>query len=182
MTLTRLKMYLYIQGFLLLLFFGYQGIWMISGITEGTIVNFSGVFSDKNKTTFGEAGPMVVRYTVNNVVYEEGFERNDFPAAARTAPVRYLLFAPQIAHLNTFIDHWLEPIVILTILSLVAALLFLMQNSVFPRGTLFELSKRYPYIQAHEFYPHYDTGSHYRHRYKKKNQERNEPPTPGLLH
>ena len=181
MTLTRFKMYLYVQALLLLLFILYQGVWMISGITEGTIVNFAGVFSDKNKTTFGEAGPMVVRYTVNNRVYEEGFERNDIPMATRTVPVRYLLFAPQIAHLNTFIDQWLESIVLLAILSLVTALLFLMQNSVFPKGTLFEVIRRYPYILAHEFYPHQEETKSYQQKYRKQGGKRNEPPSPGLL-
>ena len=181
MTLTRFKMYLYVQALLLLLFILYQGVWMISGVTEGTIVNFAGVFSDKSKTTFGEAGPMVVRYTVNNRAYEEGFERNDIPMATRTVPVRYLLFAPQIAHLNTFIDQWLESIVLLAILSLVTALLFLMQNSVFPKGTLFEVSRRYPYILAHEFYPHQEKIEGYHNKYRKQRRKRNEPPSPGLL-
>jgi hypothetical protein len=172
MLLNRTQLYVIVQTIALAIFLGYQGFWMISGTTQGKILNFSGVYINDQNEAIKKSGPMVVEYIVKGVTYVEGFNRHETPLGKKNVPIRYLLFAPQVAHLNTFLDQWMESLVLLGIFSLVTASLLLMQNSVFPKGTLFELRRKYPYILSHEFYPHREMVHHrWYSTYERKNKE-----------
>jgi len=167
MLLTKFKFYVLLQLLSIVLLLLYQSIWLFSSTTEGRIENFGRQLGRRVSKRVENSGTMVVSYTINGTTYEEEYTRNETPLWQKTVRIRYLLFAPSISNLDSFIGQWLGPLIVLLIFFLASSMILLMHNTVFPKGTLFELSRLYPYIQMHEFLPHEANWQQQRHYWKK---------------
>lgn len=154
MLLTKLKFYTLLQLLALSILLLYQGVWLISNTTQGQIINF-GKIPPRSSRRIEHSGTVVVNYTVNGTTYEKEYTRNGIPLWQKTVRIRYLLFAPSFSNQDSFIGQWVGPLIILLIFFLASCMLLLMHNTVFPKGTLFELSRQYPYIKMHEFLPYH---------------------------
>src|SRR5688572_3016692 len=106
MLLTKLKFYILLQLLSITLLLLYQGIWLISDTTQGQVVNFGKQLIRSSHKRIENSGTIVVRYTVKGIIHEEEYTRNGTPLWQQTVPIRYLLFAPSISRLNSFIGQW----------------------------------------------------------------------------
>lgn len=167
MLLTKLKFYILLQLLAIAVLLTYQGMWLISNTTEGRIENF-GSDSYRYKRKKERSGSMTVSYKVNGITYKEEYTRNETPLTQKTVCIRYLLFAPSISNLDSFIGQWLGSLIVLLIFFLASSMLLLLHNTVFSKGTLFELNRRFPFIQMHEFFPHNGKWQQQRHYWRRQ--------------
>lgn len=125
-------------GLILLLYFAF---WLFCSTVNGTI-----------KRPL-QANRMVVKYEVDNVVYTKPFMRNGYPFAERSVGVRYWGPNPNVARINSFLGFVAEPLAWWLLFFIASAMLLLTNNTVFSKGTRFQLHKGFPWITMDEFFP-----------------------------
>jgi hypothetical protein len=96
---------------------------------------------------------MTAHYTVKGATYTNTYMRNGFPLTPRTVTIRYLTYNPKVSRINSFMSILAEPLAWWLVLSSVLAALLLMNNTVFSKGTRFQLHKHFPWISMDEYFP-----------------------------
>src|SRR5688572_5071306 len=141
MRFGKRTLFLILQGLILLVLLLHLGRWLFSDTVEAKL------------TTPYSATVMTAHYTVDGVTYTDTYMRNGFPLAPRTVTIRYLTYNPKVSRINSFMGILAEPLAWWLVLSSVLALLLLMNNTVFSKGTQFQLHKRFPWISMDEYFP-----------------------------
>lgn len=141
MRFGKLTMFLLLHALAALVLLFYFGLWMIDGRTKATIVR-----------PF-YANTITATYTVQNQSYTASYSRYDIPYSARSVDIRYLLFRPASSRINSFMGLAAEPFGWWLVFLLASAMLLLMPNTVFSRGTVFQIHKKFPWISMDEYFP-----------------------------
>jgi hypothetical protein len=145
MRFGRLKMFLFLNGFIAVSLLFYFTFWWISGTTMAAIV------PPLNANT------ITIQYTVKNTVYKDMLLRGEVPFSQKQIPVRYSLLKPSAAYIPTFIGLYAEPLAWWLVFFIASAMLLIMPNTVFSKGTMFQLHKKFPWISMDEYFP--DSGN-----------------------
>ncbi len=141
MRFGKLTMFLILQSIIAVLMLFYFGLWMINGKTTATIVR-----------PF-YANTISAVYTVGSESYSASYSRYDVPYSARSVEIRYLLFKPSSSRINSFMGMAAEPFGWWLVFLLASGMLLLMPNTVFSRGTIFQIQKKFPWISMDEYFP-----------------------------
>jgi hypothetical protein len=141
MRFGKLTMFFILQGIILLVLMVHLGRWLFSDTTEGVV------------TLPYSATVMTVQYTVDGVPYTDTYMRNGYEFTPRTVPIRYLTYNPAKSRVNSFMGILAEPLAWWLFFSLGIGALLLIDNSVFSKGTTFQLHKRFPWISMDEYFP-----------------------------
>lgn len=158
MRFGKRTMFFFLQGVLLLVLLLHLGRWLFSDTVEGHLVR------PYSPTV------MTAQYTVDGVEYTGTYMRNEYPLSEKTVSIRYLVYNPAKSRINNFISIAGEPLAWWMMLSMGMAALLLTDNTVFSKGTTFQLHKRFPWISMDEYFPiksrwfHREAGEGYRPR------------------
>ena len=141
MRFGKVVMFFLLQGLAVVALLCYFGLWMINGKTTATIVRpyYSNTIN--------------VNYQVKEQFYTGSYSRYDVPFSARTVTIRYLLFRPASSKINSFMGIAAEPLAWWLVFLLASAMLLLMPNTVFSKGTIFQVHKSFPWISMEEYFP-----------------------------
>jgi hypothetical protein len=141
MRFGKVKMFLLLNGLIASMLFLYFTPWLFSVPTNGKIV------SPYESTTIH------VQYLANGKTYSDSYMRNGIQFSQRSISIRYLSFHPQTSSVNSFMGLWAEPLAWWSVFLLATAMLLLTDNSVFSKGTIFQLQKKFPWISMEEYFP-----------------------------
>jgi hypothetical protein len=141
MRFGKLKMFLFLNGLIVLILLFYFLFWWISGKTVATIVS---PFS---------ASTITVQYKVNNKIYTGRILRGNVPFDQKQIFIRYSLLKPSAVYIPTFLGLYAEPLAWWLVFLIASAMLLLMPNTVFSKGTMFQLQKKFPWISMDEYFP-----------------------------
>jgi hypothetical protein len=94
-----------------------------------------------------------VEYVVGNKKYIGSFMRNGIGFSQRDIPIRYLSFDPATSRINSFMGLGAEPLAWWSVFLLASVMLLLTHNTVFSKGTIFQLHKKFPWISMDEYFP-----------------------------
>lgn len=141
MRFGKLKMFLFLNGFIALGLVLYFGLWMAGGTASANII------PPLNANTIH------VQYAVDGKQYTGTHLRNEIPFAQKQVKVRYFVFNHSISRIPTFLGIYAEPLAWWLVFLLASSMLLLMPNSVFSKGTVFQLQKKFPWILMDEYFP-----------------------------
>ena len=141
MKLSKFSAYLLFVCAILVILLCYQGVWLFSKATHGEILNF-GHGSGKG---YKHIENVRIQYAVDNKIYEDTYLRNGLKDTTRQIAIRYLLFAPSISRVDTFIGNWGFFVVVFVIAILCISIFFLIQD-IIPNGSVFIVSRAYPFV------------------------------------
>ena len=118
-----------------------------------------------------------VQYRVNGHVYKKELLRSGIPFAQKEVAIRYIGWQPQWARVNSFMGLAAEPLTWWLVLLLASAMLLLTNNTVFSKGTVFQLHKGFPWITMDEYFPAANNEQPQRHQHapSHKNSRRRLP-------
>lgn len=133
--------FLALNGIVAFVLLCYFGIWIWSSTVWGRVERPL------------QASVVVVSYTVDDELYRQQFLRSDIPLTQKRVAVRYLRWKPSVARINSFMGMWAEPLAWWLVFLLASAMLLLTNNTVFSKGTRFQLHKRFPYLSMDEYFP-----------------------------
>lgn len=125
-------------GVLMLLL--YQSIWIFSRVTTGTYLG-----DIKGTGRFKSVSSVDITYQVNNISYEDSYLRNDFSTIHGEAEIRYLIWAPSISRLNTFMGNWGNALTILFVYILILTFIFI-HKDIIPKGGKIKIGTKPPFI------------------------------------
>ena len=150
MRFGKLKMFLLLQGIVVFLLLCYFGVWMISGkTTTGMLV----------RPYYGNT--MNITYRVGTQTFTNSFGRYDVPYGTVNVEIRYLLFAPSSSRVNSFMGLFAEPLAWWLVFLIACSMLLLTNNTVFSKGTIFQLHKGFPWLSMEEYFPEWSNNNAY---------------------
>lgn len=141
MHISRPRMFLYLNGIILLILCVHLGRWFFSRRETGHLVPpYSG-------------NTIALQYGVGGKSYTGSYLRNEIPFSQREVEIRYLPWKPEVSRINSFLGILLEPLGWWAVFLLGSGVLLLMDNVVFSKGTVFFVQKRFPYLWMEEYFP-----------------------------
>jgi hypothetical protein len=152
-------MFLYLNGLVVLILLFYFSPWLFSATTTGVIIK-----------PF-EPNTLHAQFIVGDRLYTGRYMRSGIAFTERSVPIRYVRFQPQTSRINTFMGMWAEPIGWWAVFVLASSMLLLTDNTVFSKGTVFQLQKKYPWISMEEYFPYSDEWYYQK---KHKNASKND--------
>lgn len=96
---------------------------------------------------------VVVQYAAQNKLYIQSFMRSGIPFSRKEIGVRYWRRQPSVARINSFMGIAAEPLAWWAVFLLASSMLLVTNNTVFSKGTVFQLHKGFPWITMDEFFP-----------------------------
>lgn len=141
MRFGKFKMFLFVNSFVFVVLLFHFFPWLFSDTTTGGIVPPS------------QSNAIHVTYRVDGKDFSGSFMRNDVDYLQRSVNIRYLVFRPQTARVNSFMGFWAEPLAWWSVFLAASGMLFLTNNTVFSKGTIFRLHKKFPWISMEEYFP-----------------------------
>lgn len=141
MRFGKLKMFLLLNGFIAFGLLLYFGSWLLSSTTIATII------PPLNANTIH------VQYQVKGKEYTNTHLRNEVPFAQKQVKVQYFIFDHSVSRIPSFMGMYAEPLGWWFVFLLASSMLLLMPNTVFSKGTMFQLQKRFPWISMDEYFP-----------------------------
>jgi hypothetical protein len=141
MRFGKLKMFLFLTGFIAFGLMLYFGLWLLGGSATADII------PPLNANTIH------VQYEVDNKYYTGTHLRNETPFAQKQVKVRYFVFDHSISRIPTFLGIYAEPLAWWLVFFIASSMLLLMPNAVFSKGTMFQLQKKFPWILMDEYFP-----------------------------
>jgi hypothetical protein len=75
------------------------------------------------------------------------------PFYQKQIEVHYFVFDPSSSRINSFLGLYAEPLGWWFVFLLASSMLLLMPNTVFSKGTKFQLQKKFPWISMDEYFP-----------------------------
>ena len=142
MRFGKTRMFFYVNGLALAALLVYFSPWLFSATTSARVVQPY------------EANVVHVEYVVANTPYGGRYMRNGIAFTERYLSIRYLTFHPRTSVINSFMGMWAEPLAWWGIFILASGMLLLTNNTVFSKGTVFQLQKKYPWISMEEYFPY----------------------------
>lgn len=158
MRFGKLKMFFFLNGLIAVLLLFYFTFWWISGRAVATII------PPLNSNT------ITVQYQVKNKIYTGSYLRGEIPFYQKQVTIRYSLLKPSASYIPTFLGLYAEPLAWWLVFLIAFSMLFLMPNTVFSKGTMFQLHNKFPWISMDEYFP--EPGSRW-YRKPQKNQSVN---------
>lgn len=158
MRFGKLKMFFFLNGFIAFILLLYFGSWWLSNTAIATII------PPYNSTTIH------VQYEAEGAIYTGTHMRNGIPFAQKQVLVHYFLFNPSLSRVNSFMGLYAEPLGWWLVFLMASAMLLLMPNTVFSKGTMFQLQKKFPWISMDEYFPASGSG------YRQKEQQNSSTP------
>lgn len=158
MRFGKLKMFLLLQGLAIFILLCYFGVWMISEKTAGTVVRPYG-------------STLNVVYKVKAQTFTSTHARYDVPYGETKVVVRYLLFRPSSSRINSFMGLLAEPLAWWLVYLLASAMLLLTNNTVFSKGTIFQLQKKFPWLSMDEYFPEAGSSRFYTRKNRQPQQK-----------
>jgi hypothetical protein len=140
MRFGKLGMFLYFNGVIAIGLLIYFGLWMLGNKTTGKVV---APFYDTK---------INAEYIVGETTYYGSYMRYDLPSRVYTIPLRYLPYAPSYSRVNSFMGIFAEPLAWWSLFFVSSALLLLTDNTVFSKGTVFQLKRKFPWISMEEYF------------------------------
>ena len=134
-------MYFILQGIMLLILSVHLGRWLFSETTEGVV-----------RSPYS-ATVLTAHYKVDGIAYTNTYMRNGYPFTPKSVIIRYLTHKPSVSRINNFMGIGAEPLAWWLFFSLSISALFLTNNTVFSKGTTFQLQMRFPWIIMDEYFP-----------------------------
>ena len=143
MKLSKPSAYIFFVCCLISILICYQGMWLFSNTTEGEILNFGHGSGKKYRSIEN----VTVQYIVKNKAYVDTYLRNGLNGTSRKVSIRYLTFAPSFSRLNTVIGNW-GLVLVVTAISIPCISIFFLIQDIVPNGTLFILTRSFPFIHV----------------------------------
>jgi hypothetical protein len=143
MQFGKTRMFFYFNGSIALILALYFSPWLFGRVTMAKVI------------TPYEVTTILLQYEANGKQYTGGHMRNDIPFQQRMVRIRYLNFHPSSSRIDSFMGMWAEPLAWWSVLLVASAMLLLMPNGVFSKGTIFHLYKKFPWISMDEFFPYH---------------------------
>ena len=119
----------------------YFGTWLLSPETTASIV------PPYNANT------ITIQYQAKGKIYAGKHLRNEIPFYQKEIDVHYFVFDPSSSRINSFLGFYAEPLGWWFVFLLASSMLLLMPNTVFSKGTQFQLQKKFPWISMDEYFP-----------------------------
>lgn len=141
MRFGKTRMFLYLNGIIAIGLLIYFLVWITGSTTSGKLV--APFYSTKIRA----------EYIVNDKTYAGSYMRYNVPYNEYTVSIRYLRFAPQYSRINSFMGIVAEPLVWWMVFLIASSFLLLTNNTVFSRGTVFQLKRKFPWISMEEYFP-----------------------------
>jgi hypothetical protein len=134
-------MFFLLNGIVLSILLIYFAPWLFSKTVAGKVI------------TPYESTMVHVQYMVGNKTFIGSFMRNGIEFSQRDIPIRYLSFDPGTSRINSFMGLWAEPLAWWGVFLLASVMLLLTHNTVFSKGTIFQLHKKFPWVSMDEYFP-----------------------------
>ena len=141
MRFGKLKMFFFLNGFIAIMLFFYFGSWLVSSTTIATII------PPYNANTIH------VQYQVKGKIYTGSYLRNEIPFSQKQVSIHYFLFNASLSRVNSYMGLYAEPLAWWLVFLLASSMLLLMPNTVFSKGTIFQLQKKFPWLLMDEYFP-----------------------------
>jgi len=141
MRFGKARMFLLLNGSIAFFLILYFGTWLLSPETTALIV------PPYNANTIN------IQYEVNGEIYRGSHLRNEIPFYQKQIEVHYFIFDPSSSRINSFLGLYAEPLGWWFVFLLASSMLLLMPNTVFSKGTKFQLQKKFPWISMDEYFP-----------------------------
>lgn len=141
MRFGKTTMFLLLNGLIAIILIFYFGMWMLSGRAIARII------PPYNANT------IKIQYDVNGTIYSGRHLRGETPFYQKEISIYYFIFDPSASRINSFMGLYAEPLAWWLVFLIASAMLLLMPNTVFTRGTIFQLQKKFPWISMDEFFP-----------------------------
>jgi len=141
MRFGKTRMFLLLNGSIAFVLILYFGSWLLSPETTASIV------PPYNANTIS------IQYDVNGEIYSGSHLRNEVPFYQKQIEVHYFVFDPSSSRINSFLGLYAEPLGWWFVFLLASSMLLLMPNTVFSKGTKFQLQKKFPWISMDEYFP-----------------------------
>ena len=141
MRFGKTTMFLLLNGLIAVSLIGYFSFWMLSNKTIATIV------PPLNANT------ITVQYEVNGKIYKDRHLRGEIPFYQKQISVHYSMFNPSSSRINTYMGLYAEPLAWWLVFLMASAMLLLMPNTVFTKGIIFQLQRKFPWISMDEYFP-----------------------------
>lgn len=141
--LSKIQLYLLLQGIFIGLILLYQLCWLFSEQTTA----YCYAYNEAQLVSRNESpGTLVYQFMVGNKVYRETTTRNEIPLDQHYVPVRYFSFAPGISRLDTFYGNWADFIMAWGIFFVITTMIFFIPNETMPRNSYFYFTRSKPWI------------------------------------
>ena len=140
MLLSRVQVYFLFVALLVTTVLLYQSIWLLSGKTEAQVLEFG-----KGSGDYKQVEHVAVVYVVNNKTYRDNYLRNELPLNTSKVRIKYLLFAPAISRMDTFVGNWGLVLSVSTIIFLSLTIIFF-SPAIFSNKTYFFFVGRFPFL------------------------------------
>ena len=154
MRFGKTRMFLLLNGGIAFFLILYFGSWLLSPETVALI------------TPPYNANTISIQYQAKGKTYTGKHLRNEIPFRQKTIKVRYYLFNPSKSRIHSYLGLYAEPLGWWLIFLLASSMLLLMPNTVFSKGTMFQLQKKFPWISMDEYFP--APGNRYYNEERKK--------------
>jgi hypothetical protein len=141
MRFGKLTMFLLLNGAIAIILILYFGIWMLSGKTTAAII------PPYNANT------ITVQYEVKGNIYKDKHLRGEIPFFQKQVSIYYFILDPSSSRINSFMGLYAEPLAWWLVFLIASSMLLLMTNTVFTKGTIFQLQKKFPWISMDEYFP-----------------------------
>ena len=141
MRFGKTRMFLLLNGSIAFVLSLYFGTWLLSPETTALIA------PPYNANTIN------IQYEVNGEIYGGSHLRNEIPFYQKQIEIHYFIFDPSYSRINSFLGLYAEPLGWWLVFLLASSMLLLMPNTVFSKGTRFQIQKKFPWISMDEYFP-----------------------------
>jgi hypothetical protein len=141
MRFGKTTMFLLLNGLIAIVLSLYFGTWILSGKTVASIIP---PYS---------ANTITIQYNVKGKIYKDKHLRGEIPFYQQEISILYSFFNPSSSRINSFMGIYAEPLAWWLVFLIASAMLLLMPNTVFTKGTIFQLQKKFPWISMDEYFP-----------------------------
>ena len=141
MKISKVKAYFLIMLIGVLSCLLFQGVWAVSHVTEGEVIEFG----NGPGRRFKGITSVTIRYSVSGVEYVDTYLRSGVSLKTQVVPIRYLTFAPSVSRLNTPSGNWGLISALFLVFFLSVTILFL-KNDIVPHRSYFTLNTKRPFV------------------------------------
>lgn len=141
MRFGKTRMFFLLNGSIAFGLIVYFGTWLLSPEAVALIV------PPYNANTIN------IQYEAGGKIYTGNHLRNEIPFSQKKINVHYYLFNRSSSRINSFLGLYAEPLGWWLVFLLASSMLLLMPNTVFSKGTTFQLQKSFPWISMDEYFP-----------------------------
>ncbi len=141
--LSKIKLYLLLNGIFIGSILLYQCAWLFSKTT----IAYCYAYKEEQLVSRGESpGTLVYHYVVDDKMYRETTTRNELPLSQHNIRVRYLPFLPAISRVDNHFGNWLGFEMAWGIFFVITTMIFFIPNETMPPNSYFYFTNKKPWI------------------------------------